>query len=137
MIAEAFLVREHLFMVHRVLSVTEAEFAAGVMVVQNMMYMYQLLALLELKVELSMLLEMDNSGAVDIANRWSVSGRTHHMDVRNYFLHKLKDQGLLTVKHISGNDNDSDIFTKNVTAAVFNHHMLHYTGYDEYIQVQE
>ena len=61
-----------------------------------------------------MVLEMDNSGAVDIANSWSVSGRTKHVDVRNNFLCKLKDQGLLVIKHISGNENDVDIFTKNV-----------------------
>ena len=51
------------------LSVTEAEIAAGVMVAQDMLYVYRLLESLELEVELPMVLEMDNSGAVDIANR--------------------------------------------------------------------
>ena len=50
---------------------------------------------LELQVELPMVLEMDNSGAVDIANSWSAGGRTRHVDVRNYFLHELKDQVLV------------------------------------------
>ena len=50
------------------LSMTEAEIAAGVMVAHNMLYVYQLLESLELKIELPMILEMDNSGAVDIAN---------------------------------------------------------------------
>ena len=68
------------------LSVTEAEIAAGVMVAQDMLYMYHLLESLDLKVELPMVLEMDNLGAVDIANSWSVGGRTHHVDVCNYFL---------------------------------------------------
>ena len=66
-----------------------------------------------------MVLEMDNSGAVDIANSWSVGGRMHHVDVRNYFLCKLKDQGLLVIRHIVGESNDADIFTKNVTLAIF------------------
>ena len=63
------------------LSVTEAEIAAGVMVAQDMLYIYRLLESLELEVELPMVLEMDNSGAVDIANSWSVGGRTRHVDV--------------------------------------------------------
>ncbi len=67
------------------LSVMEVEIAAGVMVAQDMLYMYHLLESLELKVELPMVLEMDNSGAVNNANSWSVGGRTGHVDVHNYF----------------------------------------------------
>ncbi len=63
------------------LSVMEAKIAAGVMVAHNMLYIYHSLKSLKLKVELPMVLEMDNSGAVDIANSWSVGGRTRHMDV--------------------------------------------------------
>ena len=80
-----------------------------------------------------MLLEMDNKGAVDLANNWSVGGRTRHVDVRNYFLHERKDQGLLIIKHISGDDNDTDIFTKNVTAAIFHKHITKFVGHDEYM----
>ena len=68
------------------LSVTEAESAAGVMIAQDMLYIYCLLKPLELEVKLPMVLEMDNKGAVDLANNWSVGGRTRHVDVRNYFL---------------------------------------------------
>jgi hypothetical protein len=118
------------------LSVTEAEIAAGVMVAQDMLYVYRLLESLELEVELPMILEMDNSGAVDIANSWSVGGRTRHVDVRNYFLRELKDQGLLVIKHIAGDKNDADIFTKNVTSAIFNRHVPLYVGTDEYASAQ-
>ena len=79
-----------------------------------------------------MVLEMDNSGDVDIANSWSVGGRTRHVNVWNYFLCKLKDQGLLVIKHIPGDNNDADIFTKNVTAVVLNHHIPLYVRADEY-----
>ena len=72
------------------LSVTEVEIAAEVMVAQDMLYIYRLLESLELEVELPMVLEMNNSGAVDIVKSWSVGGRTRHMDVRNYFLHNLR-----------------------------------------------
>jgi len=75
------------------LSMTEAKRAAGVMVAEDMLYVYHLLESLELEVELPMVLKMDNSGAVDIANSWSVGGRTHHVDVHNDFLRELKDQG--------------------------------------------
>jgi hypothetical protein len=117
-------------------SVTEAKLAAGVMVAQDMLYVYRLLESLELEVELPMILEMDNSGAVDIANSWSVGGRTCHIDVCNYFLQELKDQGLLVITHIAGEQNDADIFTKNATSAIFNKHVSFHVGTDEYVSTR-
>ena len=84
------------------LSVTEAEIAVRVMVAQDMLYIYRLFKSLELKVEMPMVRKMDNSGTVDIANSWSVGGRTRHVNVRNYFLCKLKDQGLLVISTTRG-----------------------------------
>jgi hypothetical protein len=66
--------------------VTEAKIAARVIVAQDMLYVYRLLESLELEVELPMILKMDDSGAVDIANSWSVGGRMCHVYVCNYFL---------------------------------------------------
>ena len=76
-----------------------------------------------------MILEMDT-------NNWSVGGRMHHIDVCNYFLQELKDLGLLVIKHITGKKNDADIFTKNVTSAVFDRHVLLYVGTDEYVSTE-
>eukprot|EP01082_Thalassiosira_pseudonana_P015113 g13562.t1 g13562 contig82:14183-14878(+) len=118
------------------LSVTEAESAAGVTETQDMLYAYNILKSLGLKVELPMILEMDNKGAVDLANSWSVGGRTRHIDVRMHFLRELKSQGLLVIKHVPGDDNDADIFTKNTTAAVFNKHVRNFVGNDEYVEVE-
>ena len=101
-----------------------------------MLYVHWLLELLELKVELPMILELDNSGAVDIANCWSVGGKTHHVDMCNYFLWELKDQGLLIIQHIPVDSNDVDIFRKNVMPTVFNHPIPLYVGSDEYVPVQ-
>ena len=50
--------------------------------------------------ELPILLENDNKGAVDLANNWSLGGQTRHVDVRNHFLWELKDEGLIMVKHV-------------------------------------
>jgi hypothetical protein len=96
---------------------------------------YNILKSLGLKVQLPMVLEMDNKGAVDLANSWSVGGRTRHVDVQiMYFLQELKDDGWLVIRHISGDDNDANIFTKNTTAAVFNKHVDKFVGNDEYVQ---
>ncbi len=59
----------------------EVETYAGVTCVQDMLYMKNVLESLRLKVKLPMVLEMDNQGAVYLANNWSVGGRTRQVDV--------------------------------------------------------
>ncbi len=54
------------------LPTTKAETYAGVTCVQDMLYMKNLLESLRLKVKLHMVLEMDNQGAVYLANKWSL-----------------------------------------------------------------
>lgn len=56
----------------------------------------------------------------------SVGGRTRHVDVKSHFLRELKEEGLLVIKHINGDDNDSDIFTKNTSIKVFERHIPRY-----------
>ena len=56
-----------------------------------------------------------------------------YVDIDNYFLGELKDQGLLVIKHILGDSNDADIFVKNVTSAIFNLHRPLYIGNAEYL----
>jgi hypothetical protein len=63
-----------------------------------MIYMKNVLESLGLKVKLLMVLEMDNQGAVYLANNWSIRGRTRHTDVRWVFLQELKEAGMLVIK---------------------------------------
>ena len=79
-------------------------------------------------VEFPMILEVDNQGAVDLANNWSAGGRTRHVDVRQNFLRKLKENGILLVKWIHDPTNDADLHTKNLTAVDFEKHIAVYTG---------
>ena len=63
------------------LSTTEAETYAGVTCVQDMLYIKNILESLRLRVKLPKVLEMDNQGAVYLANNWSIGGMTRHIDV--------------------------------------------------------
>lgn len=105
------------------LSVTEAELMAGVTCAQDMLYARKVLESLDLKVKLPMLLEMDNKGAVDLANNWTVGGRTRHIETRQLFLRELKEEGVLSIKWKSGEDNPSDLFTKNLPGPIFRKHI--------------
>ena len=71
---------------------------------------------------------------MDLANKWSVGGRTHHVDVRNHFLREFKDMVLIQCRYVPGPENDADIFTKNVTAAIFEKPIPKFVGVDEYMR---
>ena len=42
-----------------------------------------------------MLANINNGGAVDISNNWSVGRRTHHIEVKQNFLKELKEAGIV------------------------------------------
>ena len=69
-----------------------------------------------------MKLMIDNSGAVDIANNWSVGGYTRHMDVRKNFLREAKEDGTIHVIWTPSAEMSSDLFTKNLPGPLFDNH---------------
>lgn len=117
---------------HVSLSVCEAELYAAVTCAQDMLYVRNVCKSLELQVKEPMILEVDNKGAVDLANNWSVGGRTRHIDVRSCFLRELKEAGIIKVNWIAGSENDSDIHTKNLDGPLYEKFAQVYSGHDEY-----
>jgi hypothetical protein len=101
------------------LSVTEAEINTAVLCVQDMLYAKNLIKSIGLKVKLPIILEVNNKGAVDIINSFSVGGRTRHIDIRQYFLRELKEAKQLLVNWIPGSENSTDIVTKNLDGPLF------------------
>jgi hypothetical protein len=101
---------------------TEAEFVAAVEVVQNMLVAWRVVESMGLKVKLPMSIEVDDKGAVDLANSWTATNRTRHIATRINFLRELKGEGVISVQWISSFLMSSDIFTKNVSGQDFKRH---------------
>ncbi len=68
------------------LSLCKAKLNVAVLCKQVMMYAKNLRRLIGLKVELPMVLEIDNKGAVDLINSLSVRGCTCHINIKQFFL---------------------------------------------------
>jgi len=118
------------------LSVTEAEYKSGAETVQDMLYGMRVLESIGFKVEKPTVLEMDNKGAIDLTNNWNAGGRTRHIDVCHHFMRELKEEGLLEVKWIPTSEMSSDLFTKNLSAGLFEKHSKVYVGEDEYMSLE-
>jgi hypothetical protein len=115
------------------LSVTEAELFAATLCAQDMLFVMRILNCLGLKVELPMILEVDNRGAKDLTCNWSVGGRTRHVEVKQYFLRELRERNLIHVKWCSGDSMTSDLYTKNLAGPLFDKHAQSFVGHDEYM----
>jgi hypothetical protein len=78
-----------------------------------------------------MTLKVDNKGAKDFINCWSVRGRTCHINVCYLFLHKAKEKNLVKIKWISSKINPSDLFTKNLNNELFKRHSTVFVRNDD------
>jgi len=117
--------------------VTESELGGATETAQDMLFAMRIIESMGLKVKKPMILYVDNKGAKDLANNWSVGGRTRHIEVRQYFLRELKEQDLIVCVWTAGTEMSSDIFTKNLPQEPYEKHTKTYCGMDEYMKTSE
>jgi hypothetical protein len=105
------------------LSVTEAELMALTSCIQDMLHLNDLLTSIGLSVKLPMTIKVDNKGAKDLVNNWSIGRRTRHIGVHLNFLCELKEMGIIEVSWIKSEDNVADILTKNLAVDLYQKHV--------------
>ena len=97
-----------------VLSTTEAEYIAVSEVVKEIKFLYQLLVqCIEIKVPLPIKINVDNMGAIWLANNSCVSERTKHIDIQAHFVQSQVIDEVVTIDFIKSAENTSNIMTKN------------------------
>jgi hypothetical protein len=98
-----------------------------------MMHTMRILESIGLQIEKPMKLSVDNKGAVDITHNWSsVGGRTMHIEVKQYFLRELKEEGLIEVQWIPNDKMTADVLTKNLSPTEFAKHISSFVSDDVY-----
>jgi len=110
------------------LSVTEAETVSGTGCAQDMLFGMRLLESVGLQVELPMILEMGDKGAIDLVDNWSPGGRTRHVAVRQHSLRELKEEDILKSGWIPSSKNSTDVFTKNSPGPLLKMHADDFCG---------
>jgi hypothetical protein len=81
--------------------VTESELGGATETAQDMLFVMCIIESMGLTVKKPKILYVDNKGAKDLANNWSVGGRTRHVEVRHLLL-KQKEQDLIHCVWTSG-----------------------------------
>ena len=105
------------------LSSTEVELNSVVLEAMGIMMAYHVLRGMTLLVELPLKLYVNNRGAVELANSWSIGGQSTHVGVgvKTNWLRSLKEMGVLIVLYKNGTELIPDIGTKNVTMKEYIH----------------
>jgi hypothetical protein len=101
------------------LSVTKAELYAIVSCIQDILFVNLIMKSINIKVNLPMVVESDNAGAVELVNGWLVSHNSRHTGVRLNCVRELKEAGKLKIEHCEGVDNEADLHTKNVSSMLY------------------
>jgi hypothetical protein len=105
------------------LSSTEAEYVAMSEAVKEIKFIYYLLRDIGIKVDLPILVKTDNVGAMFMTQNASSGMRTRHVNTCYHFVRENLKDGIIKIEFVKSVDNESDIFTKNVTQEIYEKHV--------------
>ena len=87
----------------------------------DIMFIRMILEFLEFGIEIErpVKIQCDNGGAIFMGNNAKKSVRTTHINVRYHFIREYVVDGMVEIVFVPLEENDSDIFTKNVSKETY------------------
>jgi hypothetical protein len=104
------------------LSSTEAEYFGASEIAKEVIFAKQVIESMGIQLAFPIKIKVDNVGAIYLANNYSTSQRTKHIDIRTHFVREFIEDGIIKVIFVKSEDNDADIFTKNTSEEIFKRH---------------
>ena len=104
------------------LSSTEAEYFACSEAAKEVMFVKNVLETMGIEVKLPMIIKVDNTGAIYLANNYTAGQRTKHIDIRVHYVREYIHDGIIKIEFVRSENNDADILTKNTTEELFKFH---------------
>lgn len=102
--------------------VAEAEWTALSEAVKEIKFLIQLCENVQIKVQLPVVVRVDNNAAIFMSKNVTTTSRTKHVDVRTKFVRELQQSGVISIKFVRSEDNISDILTKNLGSVLHGKH---------------
>ena len=91
----------------------EAEYVSMSEGLNDLKFIYMSLKYLQMKVNLPMILLIDNIGVIEMLDVKTNKCRTKHVDTSNHWIREFIDNDLVKVKYMKLEDNTSDICKKS------------------------
>jgi hypothetical protein len=108
------------------LSSSKAEYVTMSEAVKEINFIYYLLREIGIEVNLPITVKTDNVGAMFMAQKSGV--RTRHIDTRYHYVRENLEEGIINIEFVKSIENDSDIFTKNVSQEICDKHVTKFLG---------
>jgi hypothetical protein len=105
------------------LSSAEAEYYALSEAAKEVKFVVQILESLKIKVQMPIIVRVDNIGAIFMAENKSATSRTRHVDARYHFIREFVEDNFIKIIFVKTDENKADIFTKNISSDVYDRHM--------------
>jgi hypothetical protein len=90
----------------------EAEYFGTLELPKEVFFAKQILETMGVILEFPIIVEVDNTEAIYIANYYTAGQGTKHIDTRAHFVCEFLDDGVLKVVFVCSEDNGADIYTK-------------------------
>jgi hypothetical protein len=110
------------------LSSSKAKYVAISEAVKEIKFIYYLLREIGIEVNLPITVKTDNVGAMFMAQNASSSVRTRHIDTRYHYVRENLEEGIINIEFVKSIENDSDIFTKNISQEIHDKHVTKFLG---------
>ena len=104
------------------LSSTEAEYVAVSELCMKILFVRQILEFLGETIDYPIIMNVDNQGTVFLAHNDGASMRMRHIDVKYHFVWEYVENRVVKILLVRSEDNDSDVFMKNMMKEVFWRH---------------
>ena len=96
------------------LSSTEAEYMGLSEVAMELLFVHGVMKFLGMEQELPMVVNVDNVGAIYLAQSATTSNCTKHIDVQYHFVREFIEDGIVKVVFVKSEENNANIFIKNL-----------------------
>ena len=104
------------------LSSSEAEYYALSEAAKDVKFIAQILSSVGIKYKQPIIINVDNVGAIFMAENASANGKTKHIDIRYHYVREFNMDGFIKILFVKSADNTADVFTKNVSSEIYNKH---------------
>ncbi|MGL4341755.1 MAG: reverse transcriptase domain-containing protein, partial [Lactococcus lactis] len=104
------------------LSSSEAEYYALSEAAKDVKFIAQILSSVGIKYKQPIIINVDNVGAIFMAENASANGKTKHIDIRYHYVREFIMDNFIKIIFVKSADNKADVFTKNVSSEIYNKH---------------
>ena len=116
------------------LSSSEAEFISLSKTAKEVSFVYQVKKPMGIELKLPIVVRVHNIRAIFMSKNVVVSNRTKHVDVRYHFVQEFVQDGFIKVIFVKSEENDADLFNKNLGSDLHWKHANKLLGQEEQVE---